>query len=367
MQHSAIFKFLKNTAKAALAALATCSLAACSDDDEPTPVPNPEFQTTASGLFVINEGNYGSSNATLTYYSTSTGKVEQEVFFRANDARLGEVANSMTINNGTGWVVVNGSNVIFAIDPDTFIEKGRITGLTSPRYIHFVNDEKAYVSQLYDNRIAIVNPKTYSVTGYIDVPGQEAATGSTEMMVQVDNYVYVNCWSYQKSIIRINTATDKVDASLEVGVQPKSMVLDCEYNIWALTDGGYEGNPVGYEAPALVKIDTKTFTIAASYKMKLGDYTPTLAINGTHDRLYWIQNDVYSMPISSTELPTEPVISSEGHYYYGLTVDPERGDIYIADAIDYVQNGRLLRYDSKGNLIGTVATGICPHAFCWKK
>lgn len=366
MQHSNLSKFLKNTAAVALMALSACALPACSDDnDEPAPLPQP----TASGLFIVNEGNYGAGNATLSYFSPQTNTVAQEVFYRANDARLGDVANSMTLHDNLGWVVVNGSNVIFAIAADTYIEKGRIDkGISSPRWIHFVDDTKAYVTQLYDNRIAIVNPTTYTVTGYIDVPGQEMGSGSTEMMVQVGNYVYVNCWSYQNSIIRIDTTTDRVDATLEVGVQPKSIVLDRDNNIWALTDGGgWEGNPAGYEAPALVKIDTRSFTVAQTLKMNLGDYTPTLAINGTRDRLYWIQNDVYTMPISSTELPAKPLISSEGHYYYGLTVDPERGDIFIADAVDYVQNGRLIRYDSEGKLIGTVATGICPHAFCWKK
>ncbi len=364
MQHFHFSKFIKNTAAAALCALAVCSLPSCSDDnDGPDPPPAP----TASGLFIVNEGNFGYGNATLSYFSPKTNTVEQEVFYRANDARLGDVANSMTLHDGKGWVVVNGSNVIFAIDADTYIEKGRIDeGLTSPRNIHFVNDDKAYVTQLNDNRIAIVNPATYSVTGYIDVPGQDQASGSTEMMVQAGKYVYVNCWSYQKTIIRIDTTTDKVDGTLEIGVQPKSIVLDSNNDLWALTDGGYDGNPVGYEAPRLVKIDTKTFKVALTLEMERGDYTPVLAINGTRDRLYWIQNDVYTMPISSTELPDEPIIESDGNYYYGMTVDPERGDIYIADAIDYVQNGRLLRHDSNGKFISEVATGICPRAFCWK-
>ena len=96
--------------------------------------------------------------------------VENELFARANDQKLGDTAQSMTLHDGTLWIVVNTSNVIFAIDPYTFKEKGRITGLASPREIFFVSDDKAYVTQMEDGRICIVDPKKYEITGYIDCP-----------------------------------------------------------------------------------------------------------------------------------------------------------------------------------------------------
>ncbi len=130
-----------------------------------------DLTASGDGLFITNEGNFQYGNATLTYYDPATNAVENEVFYRANGMKLGDVAHSMTMYNGKGWIVVNNSHVIFAIDPDTFKELGRIENLTSPRYIHFISDQKAYVSQLWDNRIFIVNPTTYSVTGYITVPG----------------------------------------------------------------------------------------------------------------------------------------------------------------------------------------------------
>ncbi len=116
--------------------------------------------------------------------------------------------------------MVNNSHVIFAIDLNTFKEVGRIENLTSPRYIHFLSDEKAYVTQLWDNRIFIINPKKYEITGYIQVPDMTMESGSTEQMVQYGKYVYCNCWSYQNRIIKIDTETDQVVDELKVGIQP---------------------------------------------------------------------------------------------------------------------------------------------------
>ena len=129
-----------------------------------------DFQFKGRGLYIINEGNFQYGNASLSYYDPDTKSVENEVFYRANAMKLGDVAQSMTVRDGIGWIVVNNSHVIFAIDLSTAKEVGRITDLTSPRYIHFLSDEKAYVTQLWDNRIFIVNPKRFEVMGYIECP-----------------------------------------------------------------------------------------------------------------------------------------------------------------------------------------------------
>ena len=127
-----------------------------------------DFNIKDHGLFITNEGNFQYGNATLSFYNPETMKVENEIFYRANAMKLGDVAQSMIIRDGIGWVVVNNSHVVFAIDINTFKEVGRITNLTSPRYIHFLSDEKAYITQIWDNRIFIVNPKKYQITGYIE-------------------------------------------------------------------------------------------------------------------------------------------------------------------------------------------------------
>ena len=325
-----------------------------------------EFNATGEGLFITNEGNFQYGNASLSYYNPATKKVENEVFYRANAMKLGDVAQSMIIRDNVGWIVVNNSHVVFAIDLTTFKEIGRITNLTSPRYIHFLSDEKAYITQIWDNRIFIVNPKRYEVTGYIECPNMTTESGSTEQMVQYGKYVYVNCWSYQNRILKIDTETDKVVDELVVGIQPTSLVMDCNNKLWTITDGGYEGSPYGYEAPSLYRIDAETFTIEKQFKFKLGDAPSEVQLNGTGDKLYWLNDDVWEMSVFDEHLPVKPFLAYAETLYYGLTINPHNGDVYVADAIDYQQQGKVYRYSKERELIDEFYVGIIPGAFCWK-
>ena len=317
-----------------------------------------EFAATGPGLFITNEGNFQYGNATLSYYDPATKKVENEVFYRANAMKLGDVAQSMTIHNDLGWIVVNNSHVVFAIDLRTFKEVGRITNLTSPRYIHFVSDEKAYVTQLWDNRIFIVNPRRYEITGYIECPGMTPGSGSTEQMVQYGQYVYVNCWSYQNRLLKIDTRTDRVVDELVVGVQPTSLVLDANDKLWTITDGGYEGSPYGYDVPALYRIDAASFRLEKQFRFREGDAPSEVQLNGTRDTLYWINKDVWRMPVAAEQLPA---LRMQHRYEITAVIDDDiRFDIecFVNKSIIFLRRtpvpGEYIQpvlYECRGNII----------------
>lgn len=325
-----------------------------------------DFGFDKNGLFILCEGNFQYGNATLSFYDPETNELENEIFFRANGMRLGDVAQSMTIYGNKGWIVVNNSHVVFAIDTDTFLEVGRIENLTSPRYIHFISDKKAYISQIWDNRIAIVNPETYSITGYITVPDMQMGTGSTEQMVQIGQYVYCNCWSFQNKIIKIDTATDEVIESIIVGIQPNSLAIDKKGRLWTLTDGGYEDSAFGQETPQLLCLDTSPLTVRKAFMFNPGDSPSKLQTDFEGNRLYWINDDIWEMEIDAVSLPEKPLIPSLGTRYYGLTIDPVSSEVFVSDAIDYSQQGIVYRYSPEGEPVGQFYVGVNPGAFCWK-
>lgn len=138
---------------------------------------------------------------------------------------------------------------------------------------------------------------------------------------------------------------------LTIGIQPTSLVMDKYNKMWTITDGGYEGSPYGYEAPSLYRIDAETFTVEKQFKFKLGDWPSEVQLNGTRDTLYWINNDIWRMPVEADRVPVRPFLEFRDTKYYGLTVNPNNGEVYVADAIDYQQQGIVYRYSPQGKLI----------------
>ena len=357
-------------------------LAACESSG---PAETEDFDTGGSaGVFCLCEGNFTAGNATLSYYNPATREVQNEVFYRANGGKLGDVAQSVFLREGRVFIPMDNSGVIWAIDADTFKVEGRIAGasgerpdennhILAPRYIHFLSDTEAYVTDLFSPYITRFNPRTCEVTGAIHT-GQAASTGSynsTEQMAQYGKWVFVNCWSYSNKILVIDTELQKVVHEIELqSIQPNSLTVDKYGKLWALTDGGYAGSQYGQTLPCLYRIDAATWAVEQEFAFDKEEYPSKLCINGAGDTIFFINDGIYKMSVTATHAPVKAFISNERrHMIYGLGIDPRSGEIYVGDAIDYEQPGVVYRYRDNGQsaeLVDSFGVGLLPNAFAFK-
>lgn len=71
------------------------------------------------------------------------------------------------------------------------------------------------------------------------------------------------------------------------------------------------------------------------------------------------------MSVKDESLPATPFLPYAGTTYYGLGVDPRNSEVYVADAIDYVQHGVVYRFTARGRALDTLRVGITPGSFCF--
>jgi len=71
------------------------------------------------------------------------------------------------------------------------------------------------------------------------------------------------------------------------------------------------------------------------------------------------------MSIDAERVPSTPLIGPGG-ILYGLGVHPRSGEIFVADAVDYVQRGVILRYAADGEPLDTFRAGIIPGDFVFR-
>jgi len=351
------------------------SFSSCMDDDALRDFERLKTDES-SGVFITNEGNFMYSNASLSYYNPDSKAILNDVFYKTNALPLGDVAQSMCIHDSLAYIVINNSGKVYVINKNTFKYVSKITGLVSPRHMFFVNDAKAYISDLYAKKITIVDPLTNSIIGSIDLDNHNSSfeQHNAEKMLSFNQKVYLACWSYDDKILVINSDTDVITDSIKVGKQPNSMVLDKNNSLWVLSDGGFKGSAFGQEKASLSQINLSTNTLIKTLVFDDIDTSPThLQINATGDSLFYIYGSwstissagIHAMSINDIELPQIALIPQQTGLFYALGFDKINNEIYISNAKDYSQSGEVYRFTSSGTAIDTFSVGISPGSFCF--
>lgn len=331
--------------------LAALVLGGCKKDIPPTRQAG--SITSGKRLLICNEGNFGLGNATISVYDPLTGAVVPDAYAPANSNQyIGDVLQSVGKYGTKYYWVVNNSGKVVVTDKN-FLKLATVTGFISPRYITFVSNNKAYVTNLQlnnalPNYVQVFDLNTHVISKSIRIDGW------TEQMAQSYGEVFV-CNQRKKYVYVIDAVTDQVSDSIFVNATSSCIVKDQNEKLW-LSCNADAGNNL---SARLLRIDPATRVIEADVSLQTTQASVSaLAVNGAGDQLYFLLGDAYRMPIGSA---TPLLAVSQGsRVFYNLAVDPEDETLYIADAIDYNQAGTVLAYDAAFNLKATFKAGVIP-------
>ncbi len=328
---------------------------ACSPDDDQPGEPAPP--ATPTTMYIANEGGFMTSTSTLTVYDTETGQVSQDVFANANNGEsLGDIFQSISERNDELYLIVNNSAKIEVLNAMTYERTRTITGLGSPRYMYILGDDEAYVSDLYESVVHIVNPGTGAHIGSI------STTGPVEKMILHNDEIWATNNAGDK-VIFIDPGSDQEVGTLELSEGPGEMILDPAGDVWVFCQGiSWEGIP-----PALHKIGGQSKEIIISFEFDSLDYSNSLGLSSDGQSMYYLHGgDVYRMSVSSTELPNEPFISGAGRNFYKMFVHPLTGVLAVTDAADFSSAGVVYLYNPDGVQTAEIPAGIVPSFVHWK-
>ncbi|MBO7071395.1 MAG: hypothetical protein J6W09_08905 [Bacteroidales bacterium] len=352
----------------------------------------------ARKVFMLNEGQKGSNNASLDMLRFTDAQYITDVFKKMNPeegAGLGDVGNDIKVIGNEVWITVNNSGIVEVLDARDEKQIAAIT-VPTPRNIAF-DDKYAYVSSWagayadgqYDNdgifhitdsknpkgAVYRINLSTKKLDGSVEVGYQPEGLAVSGGKLYVANSGGISCqlppnYSYDNTVSVIDLKKFEVEKNIEVVVNLYYVYADSHGVIFVTTMGNYNDVHSGLYAI----VDERVIKVCdyVSKSAQLGD---SIYCIGTETEFDWaLKTHEYSLRSYKLDkvdkgaaVPTFYNVTVDGNPY-GIhvleTSNAKDHYLLMTDAGDYWNPGTISMYDfSDGKKLWTVSTGVCPAHF----
>ncbi|SDC04927.1 YncE family protein [Pedobacter soli] len=316
---------------------------------------------TVKGLYVLNEGNWGSNKSSLDYYNYEDGKYTRNIFGAANPAvtlGLGDVGNDIKIYGAKMYVVVNGSNKVEILNAGNAKQVAKLD-INNPRYVTFYKNF-AYITS-YDGYVAVVDTTALStIKTKITVgnqPEEMAVVGNKLYVANSGGYNYPN---YDRTVSVIDLTTNTETKKIDVAINLHHLKADKYGDIYVTSRGDY-----GTVASSLYVIDSQTDAVKKNFNIPVSDFwineddAYLFSYSYATSKSTYVKLNVKDETVASNNFIADGVEASIT-LPYGIAVDPTSGDIFVTDARDYVTPGTIYCFDKAGKKKFTFTTGDIP-------
>lgn len=367
-------KMKKFLTMAAIAAICVPMLTACTDYENDNPTP-PHVETpTVEGIFLINSGNSGDQIPGSLTYIGNDGSTTANAFATVNGRVLGNTPNDVLVYGSKLYIVVTGENTVEVVDKTTFksikqISTTELMGTDKGKQPRRMAAGGAYVYlSTFDGYVAAIDTTEYTAAKIYQVGSYPEGMACDNGNLYVANSDYGQ--GINPSISKINLETDEVtDFKNELIKNPTSLVCT-NGNLYILDYGSYDAS--------WNQIGAGVYCLKSGIVSKVADAT-MMAVDTNHNLIYTINApytvsgttttfNVYDINSGTTKtfITGEDIISPAA-----ITVDPVKGDVYIASYKknvdtgypDYSANGYVNQYTAEGVFARQYEAGVGPTAF----
>lgn len=327
------------------------------------------------GLYILNEGNMGSNKASIDFFNYSTGVFSKNYYAEQNPTvvnSLGDVGNDIGIYQDKLFAVINISNYVEVMDAKTAKHIGEIQ-IQNCRYINFhknyayITSYGGAVGQAQPGYVVKVDINTLQMVGTVKVgfqPDGLEVVGDKLYVANSGGYNYPN-YDNTVSVIDLNSFTET--KKITVAINLSKIKKDDNGKLWVTSRGNYSDI-----SPKIYVLDPATDTVIKEINEPISDFS------FVENRMYY-----YGYVYTSAGTTSSYGIINTDNYQkisnnfikngvennivipYAITVNPINGDIFLADAKDYVSSGELFCFTKFGDLKWKVSTGDIPGHFAF--
>jgi DNA-binding beta-propeller fold protein YncE len=341
------------------------------DSVEPQPEETVESVTS---FYLLNEGSWGSNNASLDFYDYRTGVYNKNIFSQINPdivGGFGDVGNDLQIYGGKLYAVINNSGLVEVMNSKTAQHIGKLL-IPNCRNIVFYG-KYAYVSSFAGEvlpdytqlgYVAKIDTATLQEVGRVNVGFQPEGLAVANGKLYVANSGGYNAPNYDNRIFIIDIQSFTKIKEIEVAINLSRMEKDAHGNIYVLSVGNY-----GSVLPKIYKINTQNdvvsgnITLAASNFCVSGDSIYFYYSEDINWETYTASTKYYIYNLNTQQIVNENIITdgTQIQMPHNIAVNPTTKEIFVADMKAGNISGELFCFSPKGKKLWNVTTGVTPN------
>ena len=336
----------------ALCAIMALSFTSCSKDDDPIE----EIVIPSEYIYVLNSGNMGGNDASLSMYDLKESTVTKDVFEAQNGRRLGDTGQDIIVYGSKMYIAVSGESTIEVTDLEAKSVK-QIKTDGSPRYFA-VYQGKVYVTY-FNGYVARIDTASLNVEERVQVgrnPEQLVAVNGKLYIANSGGADYATEVGYDKTVSVVDIASFTETKKINVVINPTDVEADDAGNVYVISKGNY------YDIPNTIqKINTRTDEVTVVSGI---DGTVMTTAGNTLYSIYsqWGVAEIfyYAFNTANNTVISDNFIGSTNiSDPYQINYDATYESLFITSS-DYMSDGDVYIFDKTNKFVNTFEAGLNP-------